>query len=714
MNGHGRIAKRGGVGMPIRAVVGALVASLLILATVGVLDTFERARYQQENRLQAVLYASVLRAKLEGALNKRLRIVYGVSAFARSQTSRLDEGFESFADAIAHTGVDGIRSLQLAPQGIVTHVYPLQNNQQVKGHDLRADPARRDAVNRTIAQRLFVVAGPVALVQGGTGLIARLPIFLSSTPGGPEDRFWGFATIVLDLEPLLREGGLLPGSNDFEVALRGADGLGEGGASFFGDAALFGQDPVLLDVSLPTGNWQLAVMPREGWSSASAASTAIWIIGVLLALATGLLMYLLLASPERLKREVTRALQTAREREEQFRRVAESATDAIVSADEDGRIVFWNRAAERCFGYREADILGSPIERLIPPQYRTQHAHCLVCRGGGEGYESCGRLITSHGRHQDGHEFPIEFTNAHWASHGAMYSTSIIRDISERRKAEQQQALLADRYHQAQRMEAVATLAAGAAHEFNNILNSLLARAEAAAYEIEPDHPVQKHLSEVLDGGWRAAAIVRDLLAFSQPVEESDEPAHVETTARSVVERLRASSPKGVAVDARITDAPCVVRANPQQIEQVVDGLCRNAVDAMGNSGTLTVSVEVVADTEAAADDAASDIVAAGEAPRNVEIGLMPAGRAIHLVVQDTGCGIPAENLPRIFEPFFTTKRVGDGKGLGLSAVHGIVQRYGGAIRVQSRPAWGTRVEIFFPCEDAPPPAIAEPERRRA
>ncbi len=699
--------------MPVRAVVGALVASLLILATVGVLDTFERASHQQENRLQAVLYASVLRAKLEGALNKRLRLVYGVSAFARSQINHLDEGFDSFADAIAHTGVDGIRSLQLAPQGIVSHVYPLQTNKKVVGHDLRADPARRQAVDRTIAQRLFVVAGPVALVQGGTGLIARLPIFLSSTPGGPEDRFWGFATIILDLEPLLREGGLVPNDSIYDVALRGADGLGEGGANFFGDNALFEREPVVLDVSLPTGNWQLAVVPREGWSSAGAASTAIWIIGILLALATGLLMYILLASPERLKREVTRALQTAREREEQFRRVAESATDAIVSADEDGRIIFWNRAAERCFGYREADILGSPIERLIPPQYRTEHARCLVCRGGdGEGYESCGRLITTHGRHQDGHEFPIEFTNAHWASHGAMYSTSIIRDISERRKAEQQQALLTERYHQAQRMEAVATLAAGAAHEFNNILNSLLARAEAAAYEIEPEHPVQKHLSEVLDGGWRAAAIVRDLLAFSQPVEESDEPAHVETTARSVVERLRVSAPKGVAVEARITDAPCVVRANPQQIEQVVDGLCRNAVDSMGDSGTLTVSVDTVTDAAATTGETVAD--AGGEASGSVEIGLVPAGSSIRLVVQDTGCGIPAENLARIFEPFFTTKRVGDGKGLGLSAVHGIVQRYGGAIRVQSRPAWGTRVEIFFPCEDAPPPAIAEPAHRRA
>ncbi|WP_431856910.1 PAS domain S-box protein [Azospirillum sp.] len=711
MNGHTRIMARRGVGMPIRAVVGALVASLLILATVGVLDTFERARYQQENRLQAVLYASVLRAKLEGALNKRLRLVYGMSAFARSQINRLDEGFEPFAEAMTNTGIDGIRSLQLAPQGIVSHVYPLTNNQQVRGHDLRADPARRDAVNRTIAQRLFIVAGPVALVQGGTGLIARLPIFLSSTPGGPEDRFWGFATIVLDLEPLLREGGLLPASSEYDVALRGVDGLGEGGANFFGDAALFQRDPVLLDVSLPTGNWQLAVMPHEGWPAAGAASAAIWMIGVLLALATGLLMYVLLASPERLRREVTRALQTAREREEQFRRVAESATDAIVSADEDGRIIFWNKAAERAFGYREADILGSPIERLIPPQYRSQHARCLVCRGGGEGYESCGRLITTYGRHQDGHELPIEFTNAHWTSHGAMFSTSIIRDISERRKAEHEQQLLAERYHQAQRMEAVATLAAGAAHEFNNILNSLLARAEAAAYEVDPDHPVQKHLSEVLDGGWRAAAIVRDLLAFSQPPEESDEPAHVETTARAVVDRLRASAPTGMALEARITEAPCVVRANPQQIEQVVDGLCRNAVDAMGESGTLTVSVDAVAD---AADADAAPADATDDALRSVEVGRVPSGRAVRLVVQDTGCGIPAENLPRIFEPFFTTKRVGDGKGLGLSAVHGIVQRYGGAIRVRSRPAWGTRVEIFFPCEDAPPPAIAEPARRRA
>ncbi|HYH22180.1 MAG TPA: PAS domain S-box protein [Azospirillum sp.] len=704
----GRMGARKSSGMPLRALVGSVAAVLLILATVGVLDTFERARFQQESRFQAVLYASVLRAKLEGALNKRLRLVYGVSAFARSQLDTLDEDFPAFAEAIHQTGVDGIRSLQLAPQGIVRHVYPRHSNEAVLGHDLRADPARRAAVDRTIAQRLFVVAGPVALLQGGNGLIARLPIFLASQPGGPEDRFWGFATIVLDIEPLLREGGLIPGDAGYDVALRGADGQGEAGASFFGDAGLFERDPVLLDVSLPSGNWQIGVMPREGWPSAGGASGAIWMIGGLLAMATGLLMFVLLASPERLKREVTRALQTAREREEQFRRVAESATDAIASADEDGRIVFWNRAAQRYFGFEEAEILGRPIDLLLPERFRHQYAHCLMCRGDAGGApgastvtpQSCGQIVTTYGRHKDGREFPIEFTNAHWGAHGAVYSTAIIRDISERRLAEQRQAVLQEQYHQAQRMEAVATLAAGAAHEFNNILNSMLAQAEAALYDIDTGSPAHKRVGEVLDGGWRAAAIVRDLLAFSQPVEDAPGMVSLDMVAREVVQRLEEQRPAGITVRSGVADGPCVVRADIQQMEKVVDGLCRNAIDAMGAGGTLSVAVEALAEGYAVEHE--RDLQATDE-PHRIDIGRLPPGRAVRLVVQDTGCGIPAENLRRIFEPFFTTKRVGDGKGLGLSAVHGIVHRYGGAISVLSRPAWGTRIEIVFPADDPVP-----------
>lgn len=685
--------------------LGAVVAAILVLALTARINLYEQERYETQVRVDTVRHAALIRARLEAALNARLHLVHGLAAFVKSHPTDLLD-FPAFAEAMVRTGVAGIRSLQLAPQAVVQFVYPLTGNESVLGHDLLGDPARRDAVRRTIAERLFVVAGPFPLLQGGTGLVARYPLFLSDGGG---DFFWGFATVVLDVEPILNEGGLRNAPEaGYAVSLRGKDALGAKGAPFFGDAALFTDQAITLDVSLPHGNWQLAVAPAAGWPEAGPYSPYIWAAGLLLALLAATLTYMRLYAPARLRAEVARATAALQDSEEQFRSVAESATDAIVSTESGGKVVFWNKAAEQIFQFSREEALGRSINELVvPPQYREAHPNrYFVSEIDGE--RRLGRVSSTVAMRKDGTVFPAELTLSHWTLGGETFFTAIVRDITERKATEREQSLLKERYFQAQKMEAIGTLASGAAHEFNNILNGLLANTEKAMSELPPDSAAMPGLYEVLDAGWRAAEIVRQLLVFSEKESTREVQTNPSEAVEQMVSRLRTTLPEGVELSADVARGVGELAIDHDRFCHLVWNLCMNGLRAIvPGSGRLSISL-----SEQTRDDAAlmaeAPPLADGEVPQNAPVrlvlGELLPGTFARLTVTDTGRGMDAETLERAFEPFFTTARVGNGSGLGLSVVLGIVQSQGGSIAVSTREGRGTAFEVYLPVAVAHPP----------
>ncbi|MCR6631097.1 MAG: PAS domain S-box protein [Magnetospirillum sp.] len=675
------------------ALLGAALAVAAILGLTVRIDLYEHERYQQSVRLDTVRHASMVRARLEAALNLRLHLTKGLAAFAKAHPRDDLDHFQSFAAGLAKTGLAGIRSLQLAPNAIVKYVYPLQGNEVVLHHDLLADPARRAAVQRTIDKRLFIVAGPFSLLQGGEGLVARDPIFT-----GPDNNsFWGFATVVLDIGPILAEGGLITDADPhFQVALRGKDSLGAEGAPFFGDAGLFERDPVLLSVLLPHGSWQLAVMPAKGWPTTGPYSALIWSMGILIALLGGFVVYSRLFASASLRLAVARATLALRDSEERFRSVAESATDAIISVDGTGTVVFWNPAAAGILQYQAAEAVGRPINALLlPPAAEAAHPLQFFAPLPRAAAQADG-VITSVATRKDGVVLPVELTVSHWTHNGETFLTAILRDVSERKAAEREQALLKERYFQAQKMEAVGTLASGAAHEFNNILNTLMACTEKAIGELPPDSAATPTLHDVLDASWRAAEIVRQLLIFSEKQTEPDAPFDPVAALDKLLPTIRATLPPSVTLVTDIRASGLTLAMNHDRFCHVVWNLAINAVRAMvATGGTLTIRLEEVTlpAFSRRADDGAVRLA----------LGDMPVGPALKLTVADTGQGIDAETLARVFEPFFTTANVGDGLGLGLPVVLGIVQADGGAIEVATRKGGdGTRFEITL---RAGPPA---------
>jgi PAS domain S-box-containing protein len=265
-------------------------------------------------------------------------------------------------------------------------------------------------------------------------------------------------------------------------------------------------------------------------------------------------------------------------------------------------------------------------------------------------------------------------------------------DITQRTQAQQQRQQLELQLQQAQKMEALGTLAGGIAHDFNNILAAIIGYSEIAVAETEKDSSTQSYIQRVLEAGERARALVKQILAFSRQGEIEPKPVQVKLIVKEVLKLLRASLPATIDIKQQI-DSDAAVMADPTQIHQVMMNLTTNAGYAMSDAGGCLTVVLTQTMLERDFTDRHTD--------------LQP-GPYLKLTVSDTGIGIAPEHLNRVFDPFFTTKPKGEGTGMGLAVVHGIISSLGGIISVESTKGQGTQFDVYLPIiEDSQAMAVA-------
>jgi signal transduction histidine kinase/ActR/RegA family two-component response regulator len=268
---------------------------------------------------------------------------------------------------------------------------------------------------------------------------------------------------------------------------------------------------------------------------------------------------------------------------------------------------------------------------------------------------------------------------------GRALRTGFARDVSERRRAEEERTRLEAQLRQAQKLETIGTLAGGIAHDFNNILAGVLGYVQLALLDLPKESPVRADIEEVQRAANRAADLARQILVFSRRSEQKLQPVLLTDVVEEALKLIRASVPTTIDIRRTIDPETPPVMADPTQIHQVLMNLGTNAAHAMREGGMLAVDLSRV------------DIVPGQD---DVPVTLLP-GRFARLSVRDTGHGMDHATLERIFEPFFTTKPTGEGTGLGLSVVHGIVTKHGGAIVVDSALGAGTTFTVYLPAAAA-------------
>jgi PAS domain S-box-containing protein len=355
-------------------------------------------------------------------------------------------------------------------------------------------------------------------------------------------------------------------------------------------------------------------------------------------------------------------------------RAIEAAAEEIIITDVEGNIDYVNPAFERITGYSKEEARGKKPSILKSGEHDADfYAELWNTIKSGEVWR--GRIVN---RRKDGQQITEDATIAaiHGSQDHCLGYVSVKRDITEQIQLESQ-------LRQAQKMEAIGQLAGGIAHDFNNILAAVIGYAEIILDDLGRQvTPETQSVMQILDAGKRAKDLVGQILTFSRQQEVEKRPVALCAIARESLKLLRASIPSTIEIHSELGCERDTVLADPTQLHQVVMNLCTNAWQAMREKGgTLEVGVrETVMDESSAA-----------------RLQDLEPGNYLVLSVRDTGPGIPMALQGRIFEPFFTTKKRGEGTGLGLSVVHGIVKSHDGDIRLRSRPGQGALFEIYLP-----------------
>jgi two-component system cell cycle sensor histidine kinase/response regulator CckA len=386
--------------------------------------------------------------------------------------------------------------------------------------------------------------------------------------------------------------------------------------------------------------------------------------------------------------ERKRADRALRESEERYRDLFDNASDLVCMATPDGSLLYVNKAWQEGTGYGEDEIDRLQLLDIIHADSRAQYSEVLGRVLAGERLDHVELVFVP----QSGSPITVEGNLSCTFKDGQpSVVRGIYRDVTERKRVE-------DHLRRAERMQAAGKLAGGVAHEVNNMMTGVIGFSEFLLRSLDPEDPRREDVEEVIRAGTRAADVTRQLLAFTRQQFLRPQVLEINAVVSEMEKMLRHSLGEDKLLQLRLAAHTGDILADRGQLEQVLINLVLNARDAMTGHGRVTIETGRSEWDEVYA-----------QRHEGVEI---PPGRYVMLAVSDDGCGMDANIQARIFEPFFTTKAIGQGTGLGLSTVYGIVKQSGGFIWVYSEPGEGSVFKVYLP--EARPLSPAEPERKIA
>jgi PAS domain S-box-containing protein len=360
------------------------------------------------------------------------------------------------------------------------------------------------------------------------------------------------------------------------------------------------------------------------------------------------------------------------------RTLFDTSPDIVLVADEHGRVAEVNPDGLRALRCQADDVLGRPlVEFADPPRVKALSRWLDAVEVGGVSSLETDLVA------QSGSSFPVELTGRRIDYHGAPATLVVGRDLTERRRNEEERHKHERQMQHAQRLESLGVLAGGVAHDFNNLLVGILGNASLALMDLTGDSPVREAVNQIELAARRAAELTQQILAFAGKGRTDTQEMDLSSLVREMGQLVEPAVSKKAQVTYELPDTLPGVKGDPGQIRQVAMNLIINASDSLGGkAGTISVSTSM------------QEVTPTG-GPELVGGERLEPGHYVALRVEDDGCGMEADTLARIFEPFFTTKFTG--RGLGLAATLGIVRSHGGGIAVRSVPGGGTTMTVLFP-----------------
>ena len=378
--------------------------------------------------------------------------------------------------------------------------------------------------------------------------------------------------------------------------------------------------------------------------------------------------------------------------EYRFRSLVETTSDFVWEVDREGRFLYCSPISMDLYGYAPDELLGKQFFAVLDAPENQEQARRIFdeCVAAGSHFQNVENTCLT----KFGTIIVIESSGTPvFDERGQVCGyRGIDRDITGRKANEAERQRLETRLRQSQKMEAIGTLAGGIAHDFNNILAIIFGYNELAMLEKNPDK-YRHYLEELQKGAIRAKELVAQILAFSRKAEQQKQPLQISLIIKEALKMLRASLPATIEIKQEIT-ANGLVLADPTQIHQIIMNLCTNAYYAMRDTGGILA--------------VALNEVTIG--PEDYGYADLAPGKYLKLEVSDTGSGIDPKIKEKIFEPYFTTKETGEGTGLGLAVVHGIVKNHHGHVSVYSEPGKGTSFHVYLPLTEQP--AIPLPDKK--
>jgi PAS domain S-box-containing protein len=590
----------------------------------------------------------------------------------------------------------------------VYYVEPLAGNELVLGYDMGSEPMRRAPLQRAIESGFAIATDPLTLLQE-TGrqknIVVYQPIFVGGGLGEAElstasaERFIGFAVGVTRLQSALVGTMAAFGSSESDVTVSLVDVMAEEGPAVLVVFPESETDAARDALELPQGTkadmvgvhplfvfgraWAVVTQPRAGFHAAHPARLG-WLTGLAGVLLTGVLAAFVAVLRHReayLESAVNQRTVALRESEEKYRLLVENAREAVYVAQR-GRLVFVNPACEEMTGIPLSALVGMNITEFLP---ESEHSRAL---------EHHRRLISGEVPHdrveftiltRTGQERCLEVSavGIRWGGQPAMLNFAT--DITDRKRAEADRLEMERRLLHTQKLESLGVLTGGIAHDFNNLLTAILGNLELALDEGQPLASVHARIDAAVRAARRAADLTRQMLAYSGKGQFFVQDIDLSQLVRENAQMLEAAMPRTVVFTLDLTDNLPPIRADAGQIQQVVMNLITNASEAVGDAPgavSLTTGLQYCDD----------------DCLRRSRLEQKPAaGWFVFLNVSDTGCGMDEHVQQRLFDPFFTTKFTG--RGLGMSAVLGIVRGHQGAIIVNSQVGRGTTIRVLFPAQ---------------